>query len=105
MGVMARASLHGIAEILYAADEERMIEFLAWIPHAGTKSFFAGIERVKPGHVVAVSADGLTTRRHWQPGRRQIVLRRPEDYSEALCELLDQAVSCRLRSTGRSALI
>ena len=92
--------LHSIPEIPYASDEERIVEFLARIPNTGTKSFFAGIERVQPGHVVAVTANGLATRRHWQPSRRQIVLRRPEDYSEALRELLDQAVSCRLRGTG-----
>ena len=54
----------------------------------------------EPGHVVAVTANGLTTRRHWQPSRRRIAFRRPEDYSEALRELLDQAVHCRLRGTG-----
>src|SRR5262249_35095995 len=32
--------------------------------------------------------------------RRRSALPRPEDYSEALRELLDQAVSCRLRGTG-----
>src|SRR5262249_53199126 len=92
--------LHSISEIPYASDEERIAEFLARIPHTGTNSFFAGIERVKPGHVVAFTANGLTTRRHWQPKRRQIVLRRPEDYSEALRDLLDQVVSCSLRGTG-----
>lgn len=92
--------LHAVPEIPYAADEELIAEFLARLPHVGTKSFFAGVERVQPGHVVSVTANGLATRRHWQPRRRQIVLRRPEDYSEALRELLDRAVSCRLRGTG-----
>jgi asparagine synthase (glutamine-hydrolysing) len=92
--------LHSIPEIPYASDEERIAEYLVRIPHSGTKSFFAGIERVKQGHVVAVTANGLAAREHWQPRRRQIVLRRPEDYSEALRELLDQAVSCTLRGSG-----
>jgi asparagine synthase (glutamine-hydrolysing) len=92
--------LHGIPEIPYAPDEERIVDFLAGIPHNGTKSFFAEIERVQPGHVVTVTANGLATRLHWQPSRRRIVLRRPEDYSDSLRELLDQAVSCRLRGTG-----
>src|SRR5215470_8802567 len=66
----------------------------------GSQSFFVGIERVEPGHVVNVSAEGLAIRRHWQPCRQPIALRRPEDYSETLRNLLDQAVSCRLRGTG-----
>jgi len=39
-------------------------------------------------------------RRHWRPNSRQISVRRAEDYSEALRHLLDEAVRCRLRSTG-----
>jgi asparagine synthase (glutamine-hydrolysing) len=92
--------LHGIPEIPYECDEELVAEFLARLPQAGTKTFFAGVERVQPGHVVSVTANGVATRRHWQPKRHQIVLRRPEDYSEALRELLDRAVFCRLRGTG-----
>src|SRR5262249_16658616 len=59
-----------------------------------------GIERVEPGHVVAVTATSLVSRRHWHPSRRSIKFRRPDDYAEALRHLLDQAVSCRLRATG-----
>ncbi len=92
--------LHALPAIPYAPDEERIAEFLVLLPEVGTKSFFLGIERVEPGHVVTVTANGLASRRHWQPSARRIVLPRPEDYSEALRDLLDQAVSCRLRGTG-----
>jgi asparagine synthase (glutamine-hydrolysing) len=92
--------LHALPEIPYVADEERIAEALVLIPEVGTQSFFLGIERVKPGHVVAVTANGLTARQHWQPSRRRVALRRPEDYGEALRDLLDQAVRCRLRATG-----
>jgi asparagine synthase (glutamine-hydrolysing) len=89
--------LHALPEISYAPDEEKITEFLALIPETGPRSFFLGVERVEPGHVVAVTANGISKRRHWQPSRRQITLRRPDDYSEALRALLDQAVLCRLR--------
>ena len=92
--------LHALPEIPYAPDEERIAEAIVLMPETGTQSFFLGIERVEPGHVVVVTANGLSTRRHWQPKRRRIVFRRPEDYSEALRELLDRAVSCRLRGSG-----
>jgi asparagine synthase (glutamine-hydrolysing) len=92
--------LHVLPEIPYAPDEERIAESLVLMPETGPKSFFLGIERVEPGHVVVVTANNFTTRRHWQPSRRQISFRRPEDYSEALRHLLDQAVACRLRGTG-----
>jgi asparagine synthase (glutamine-hydrolysing) len=89
--------LHALAEVPYAPDEDRIAEFLALMPETGTQSFFHGIERVEPGYVVTVTPTGLAARRHWQPSRRTIVLRRPEEYSEALRDLLDQAVRCRLR--------
>jgi len=92
--------LHALPEVPYAPDEDRIAEFVTLIPESGTQSYFLGIERVEPGHVTTVTADGVATRRHWQPSRRQIVFRRQEDYSEALRDLLDQAVSCRLRGTG-----
>jgi asparagine synthase (glutamine-hydrolysing) len=92
--------LHALPEVPYAPDEERIAEFLAMMPEIGPKSFFLGIERVEPGHVVTVTANELARRRHWQPSRHRIKLRRPDDYSDALRALLDQAVSCRLRGTG-----
>ena len=90
--------LHALADVPYAPDEDRIAEFLVLMPETGRQTFFHGIERVEPGHVVTVTATGLAARRHWQPcRRRRLTLRRPEDYSEALRDLLDQAVSCRLR--------
>jgi asparagine synthase (glutamine-hydrolysing) len=92
--------LHSLPDIPYAPDEERIAEFLVMMPETGSKSFFFGIQRVEPGHAVAVTATGSATRRHWQWNRQRIALHRPEDYSEALRDLLDRAVSCRLRGTG-----
>lgn len=89
--------LHALADVPYAPNEQRIAEFLVLMPETGTESFFHGIERVEPGHVVTVTPSSLAVRRHWQPSRRRITLRRPEDYSEALRDLLDQAVRCRLR--------
>jgi len=89
--------LHAVPDIPYAPDEERIAEFLALMPETGSRSFFLGIERVEPGHVIAVTANGVSKRRHWQPSRHRIMLRRPDDYCEALRALLDQAVLCRLR--------
>src|SRR5262249_52522444 len=89
--------LHAIPKVPYAPDEERIAEFLVPMPETGAQSFFLGIERVESGHFVEVTLNGVAARRHWQPSRRRISLRRSEDYSEALRNLLDQAVRCRLR--------
>jgi asparagine synthase (glutamine-hydrolysing) len=89
--------LHAVPDIPYAADQERVAEFLALMPERGSRSFFLGIERVEPGHVIAVTANGIRKWRYWRPSRNRITLRRPDDYCEALRALLDQAVQCRLR--------
>jgi asparagine synthase (glutamine-hydrolysing) len=89
--------LHTLPEVPYAPDEERIAESLVLMPATGTQSFFQGIERVEPGRVVTVAATGLSARSYWQPRRQTVVMRSPEEYSDALRELLDQAVRCRLR--------
>jgi asparagine synthase (glutamine-hydrolysing) len=91
--------LHALAEVPSAPNEDHIASFLMLMPETGPETFFLGIERVEPGQIVIVTPSGVTTRRHWQPSRRQVAFRRPEEYSEALRELLDQAVRCRLRGT------
>jgi asparagine synthase (glutamine-hydrolysing) len=95
--------LHALPEIPYAPDEERVAEFLALLPEAGSRTYFQGIERVDLGHVVTVTASGLNARRYWEPGRREIVLGSPDEYAEGLRHYLDKAVRCRLRGAGNIA--
>ena len=88
--------LHALSKIPYLPDEERVAEFLVLMPEVGSQSFFLGIQRVEPGHVVTVTTNAVAARRYWEPGR-QMEFRRPGEYCEALRELLDKAVQCRLR--------
>lgn len=92
--------LHALPDVAYAPDEQTVAEFVTLLPAAGSRSFFAGIERVEPGHLVRVTHDGLTVRRYWQPSRRELRLRDGE-YVEALRQHLDEATRSRLRgATG-----
>ena len=91
--------LHALPEIPYAPDEERFAEFIAMLPDAGTRSFFAGIERVPPAHFALVTTQGISLHRHWQPHRRTFLLRSADEYVEAMRHHLDEAVRCRLRGT------
>lgn len=89
--------LHALPEVPRAPDEDSIAELVVLLPDFGTQTSFRGIERVEPGHVVAVTANHLAARRYWQPRRHTVVMRGPEEYGEALRGLLDQAVRCRLR--------
>ena len=89
--------LHALPEVPYAPDDDRIAEYIVQMPENGSQSFFRGIERVEPGHVVIVTAADLSARSYWRPRRQTVLMRGPEEYSERLRELLDQAVRCRLR--------
>jgi asparagine synthase (glutamine-hydrolysing) len=96
--------LHSLADIPRAPDEQRTAEFLALLPEYGPGSFFQGVERVEPGHVVTVTRTGLRSRRHWNWHRRKLALRSAGDYVEGLRHHLDQAVRSQLRGAdGRVA--
>jgi asparagine synthase (glutamine-hydrolysing) len=92
--------LHALAEIPRAPDEERIAEFLVLMPDYGTRSFFANVERVKPGTVVTITRDGMRARRHWQWDGRKLAFARSEDYVEGLRHYLDRAVRDRLRGVS-----
>ena len=89
--------LHALEEIPRAPDEAMMGAFLALMPEQGTASFFEGVERVPPGHVCTVTPGGMRMRRYWDPSPRPLILKRSEDYHEAVREQMDRAVRARLR--------
>ena len=100
-GLFAFASMPVGLHVLTAApavpDEARLAAFLALRPEEGSGAFFAGLERVEPGAVVAVDRDGLSRRRHYAPVVGTLRLAKAGDYAEALREQLDRAVGARLR--------
>jgi asparagine synthase (glutamine-hydrolysing) len=83
-----------------APDRTSLVQYLAGLPRTGPESFFEGIERVQPGHVVTVTPDGTIRRRYWRPRRLDLRLRRFDDYVEAFRSELDSAVARRLRGAG-----
>jgi len=92
--------LHALAEIPRVADEERLAEFLALLPEYGSQSFFKGIERVEPGHVVTVTESELRVHRHWNWQRYASSSSKTEEYVDAFRHHLDRAVESRLRGSG-----
>ncbi|WP_294190482.1 asparagine synthase-related protein [uncultured Sphingomonas sp.] len=91
--------LHALPEVPYFASAEASADFLALLPQGG-ESFFAGIERVLPGHAFAFTRDGddwgVTRTRLWTPSDAPLRLSDAE-YAEGLRAELDRAVVCRLR--------
>lgn len=87
--------LHALPEVPYLASAATSADFLALLPQGG-ESFFAGIERVLPGHAHTFTADSVTQIRLWTPSDAPLRLSAAE-YAEGLRAELDRAVACRLR--------
>jgi asparagine synthase (glutamine-hydrolysing) len=92
--------LHALADIPRAPDEDSIAEFVARIPQITSRTYFAGIERVKPAHIVTVKRDGLSSRRYWQPRRPAATRMSTNEYVEGLRFHLDQATQARLRGAN-----
>ncbi len=105
-GFLAVASmpkgLHAHPGVNYAANIAMSADFLALVPETGGESFFEGVERVLPGHIVTLDRDTTVARRYWNPDTTPLRLGSDTSYVEAMRAELDRAVACRLRrSEGR----
>ncbi|HEX8062704.1 MAG TPA: asparagine synthase-related protein [Allosphingosinicella sp.] len=92
--------LHALEMIARRPDEATLIRHLGGLPRVGPGSFFGNVERVEPGHVVTLTESTTTRRRYWRPRRRELGLKRFDDYVEAFRAELDSAVARRLRGAG-----
>jgi asparagine synthase (glutamine-hydrolysing) len=85
------------------ADETNVVRYLASIPQRGPGSFYAGINRVEPGHILTVTATAESSRRYWTPGGAALGLKTFDDHVEAFRAEFDAAVARRLRGAGSLA--
>jgi asparagine synthase (glutamine-hydrolysing) len=93
--------LHALPEVERRPDASTVARFLAHLPRTGPESFFTGVERVEPGHVVTLTPAAVSSRPYWRPPRETLRLERFEDYVEAFRAELDRAVAVRLRGAGK----
>jgi asparagine synthase (glutamine-hydrolysing) len=80
-----------------AVDEARLARFVADFPPTGGRSFFAGVRKVEPGHLLIAGRQGARARRYWQPAFADRRASSPDDYADGLREQVDSAVRRRLR--------
>jgi len=84
-----------------ALDENTLADFLAILPLANGKSFFGNLQPLPHGHSLTVTPDGIRLRQYWHPSNtRPLRLKNDAEYLEAFRECFDEAVRCRLRTTG-----
>jgi asparagine synthase (glutamine-hydrolysing) len=92
--------LHALDMVPRRADETSLVRYLGSLPPSGSASFYEAVTRVEPGHVVTLTPSEAKRRRYWRPQRRELRLKRFEDYVDAFRSELDAAVARRLRGAG-----
>ncbi|TFG54323.1 MAG: asparagine synthetase B [Gemmatimonadales bacterium] len=86
-------------------NEQKVAEFLVSIQEAGT-TFYQGVRRLPPGHILVATTDTLTVHQYWSPEpRKRIVLGSDREYEEAFLEVFGAAVGARLRSSGQVGIM
>ena len=89
--------LHALPDIPYRPNVDRAADFLALLPERGSHSFFDGVERVEPGHMLVVDRAGQRSLPYWNPDVNPFSGRDAGDYVEEFRHRLDVAVARRLR--------
>ncbi len=85
-------------------DEEMMLDTLVLARYSSARSYFKGMERVPPGHILRVTPHSTQVVAYWRPfDAPPIHFRKEEEYAEALLAIFDRAVKACLRSNGRIA--
>ncbi len=82
-------------------DEDTILKALTLARYSQSVSFFAGIDRLPPGHSLLVTPGNVAITQFWKPfAAPPPHFKRDADYAEAFLEIFDAAVAARLRSTG-----
>ena len=82
-------------------DERQLARDLIGLPPEFPRTRFRDVQALAPGHCLTVGRDGAMHRRYWQiDSLTEVRFARDEEYVEAFREIFDEAVRCRLRTTG-----
>jgi asparagine synthase (glutamine-hydrolysing) len=82
-------------------DEELLARYLAIVPLPDGRTLFRDLQIVPHGYSVTITPDGIKQRQYWHPGNTpRLHLRNDVEYLDAFRDCFDEAVRCRLRTTG-----
>lgn len=102
-GLVAFASmpegLHALPQLDRSVDERQLALFVTDVPRAGPSTYFRGVNRVEPGHVVRITGSGVSARSFWRMPSRELSFRNEEELIEAFREQLERATIVRLRGS------
>lgn len=89
-------ALHGPAP---RPDAAAVGDYLAGCMRDPHRTFYEGIARLPPAHVLVVADEELAVRRYWSPdSSRTLQMASDEEYAHAFRSLFSDAVRCRLNA-------
>lgn len=96
--VRALWALPGVPKAL---DEFEVVKYLAGsLPISQHQTLYQGIKKLPFGQHLTINRDGFQIRKYWFPfNQEKIRLSSEKEYIKKLRELMEEAVSCRLRTT------
>ena len=78
---------------------------VAWPAFHGERTIHAPIRRLPPGHCLTLTPESFRLDRYWRlEDTSEVHLSSRDEYVEGFMEVFDEAVRCRLRSTGTIAV-
>ena len=85
-------------------DPRQLARDLMGLPPEAPHTRFRDVQALSAGHCLVVGRDRAVTQRYWQIfSLKPVRFARDADYVEAFLEIFDEAVRCRLRTTGKIA--
>jgi len=92
-------SLPGVSSQL---NESQIADLLVLLPNSLESTYYQAVRNLPAGHSITINAHGAKLRCFWSlEGIPEIRFKRDDDYVEAFQELLEAAVSCRIRTPYR----
>lgn len=86
-----------IPDVPAELDEEAVAMRLLWAADPRGRHIFRAVRRLAPGHTLTVDGGKIRTARYWRPETvPHVRFASPDDYAQALGELLERAVEDRL---------
>ncbi|HEY0514521.1 MAG TPA: asparagine synthase-related protein [Thermoanaerobaculia bacterium] len=82
-------------------NEVEIAAYLAGRCEDPERSFFAAVHKLAPGRRLIATDEGLRVERYWSPPAREIRYGRDDDYAAHFLEILQRAVTDRLRGAGK----
>jgi asparagine synthase (glutamine-hydrolysing) len=107
-GVALATTAQALAELPHVRaelSEQKVADFLVLLQRPDS-TFFRGIHRLAPGHVLRADRTGMRIDQYWSPAPSHLLrFRSDEEYVDAFLDVFEAAVRAQLRCDGKVGMM